>query len=299
MVRRELSHWLLNISLNGRHSITLQTKRYNDLDPLGTERFYSICPVHGDPIYTIAYLKHELIRITYTPYVIPSDNRFILNRCSDDGDISSTDFTSTSTVGLKTRYYAQFYVFKFYDSSNVFFKCSVLVCPSDGSANCAVSSVSCFILQLSLVTRKPDFCICENTQISCAVTAQRISAFVFTTWIVQSHYYLNPKFQASSHLLFLDSPVCIRPGRKPRRPVFSKRGSIKLVQIEMYWSLLQTIIVWNSKEVQQSDSSLLEAQTVRTYLFIAEPSTGTSPFFLEYVIPPCIRLPNRRVREGV
>ena len=100
--------------------------------------------------------------MTYTSYVTPSDNIFILNRCSDDGDISSTDFTSTSTVGLKTRYYAQFYVFKFYDSSNVFFKCSVLVCPSDGSANCAVSSVSCYILQLSLVTRNTDFCICEN-----------------------------------------------------------------------------------------------------------------------------------------
>ena len=26
-------------------------------------------------------------------------------------------------------------------------------------------------------------------------------AFVFATWIVQSLYFLNPKFQASSHLL--------------------------------------------------------------------------------------------------
>ena len=38
-------------------------------------------------------------------------------------------------------------------------------------------------------------------------------------------FYLNPKFQASSHLLWLYSPVCVRPGRKPRRPVFSERGS--------------------------------------------------------------------------
>ena len=43
--------------------------------------------------------------------------------------------------------------------------------------------------------------------------------------IVQSLYFLNPRFQASSHLLWLYSLVCVGPGRKPRRPVFSQRGS--------------------------------------------------------------------------
>ena len=38
-----------------------------------------------------------------------------------------------------------------------------------------------------------------KTQISFAVTAKLISAFVFAIRIVQSLYYLNPKFQASSH----------------------------------------------------------------------------------------------------
>ena len=75
---------------------------------------------------------------------------------------------------------------------------------------------------------------CENrifayaktkTQISFAVTAKLISAFVFATRIVQSLYFLNPKFQASSHLLWLCRLVCVGPGRKPRRPVFSERGS--------------------------------------------------------------------------
>ena len=47
------------------------------------------------------------------------------------------------------------------------------------------------------------------------VTAKLISAFVFATRIVQSLYYLNPKFQASSHLLWLYSPVCVGPGRNP------------------------------------------------------------------------------------
>ena len=47
---------------------------------------------------------------------------------------------------------------------------------------------------------------------------RRRSAFVFALQIVQSHYYLYPKFQASSHLLWLYSLVCVGPGRKPQRP---------------------------------------------------------------------------------
>ena len=58
------------------------------------------------------------------------------------------------------------------------------------------------------------------------VTAKLISAFVFETRIKQSLFFLNPKFQASSHLLWLHSPVCVGPGRKSRNPVFSQRGSI-------------------------------------------------------------------------
>ena len=71
-----------------------------------------------------------------------------------------------------------------------------------------------------------------KTQISFVVTAKRISAFVFATRIVQSLYFLNPKFQASSHLLWLYSLVCIGPGRKPRRPIFSQRGTT-------YWHTLK------------------------------------------------------------
>ena len=59
---------------------------------------------------------------------------------------------------------------------------------------------------------------CENrlfayaktkTQISFAVTAKLISDFVFAIRIVQSFYFLNPKFQVSSDLLWLHSPVCV------------------------------------------------------------------------------------------
>ena len=75
--------------------------------------------------------------------------------------------------------------------------------------------------------RKSSF-VYANTkmQISCAVTAQQINAFVFATWIVQSLYFLNPKFQASGHLPCLYSPVCVGPGQKHRKPVLSQPGSI-------------------------------------------------------------------------
>ena len=52
-------------------------------------------------------------------------------------------------------------------------------------------------------------------QISFTVTEKLISVFVFARRIVQSFYFLNPKFQASRHLLWLYSLVYVRPGRKP------------------------------------------------------------------------------------
>ena len=65
--------------------------------------------------------------------------------------------------------------------------------------------------QMSRVVRKPVFSICENKDADQLrgnreadqrlVTAKLISAFVFATRIVQSLYFLNPKFQVSSDLL--------------------------------------------------------------------------------------------------
>ena len=62
--------------------------------------------------------------------------------------------------------------------------------------------------QKSRVMRKPTFCIYAKTktQISLAVTAKLISAFVFAIWIVEYLFFLNTKFQASSH------QVAVRPG---------------------------------------------------------------------------------------
>ena len=80
------------------------------------------------------------------------------------------------------------------------------------------------VSDLSLVMRKPAFCICENKdadQLCDDREAELIRAFVFATLIVQSLYFLNRKFQASSHLPWLYSLVCVGPRRKPRRPVLS------------------------------------------------------------------------------
>ena len=48
--------------------------------------------------------------------------------------------------------------------------------------------------------------------------------------IVQSLYYLNPKFQAyGHHLVWPYSPVCVGPAQKPPRQFFSHRGSNALL----------------------------------------------------------------------
>ena len=78
---------------------------------------------------------------------------------------------------------------------------------------------------MSRAVRKPAFCICENKDADqLRGSAKLISAFVFATQIVQSLYFLNTKFQASSHLVWSCSLVCVGPGQNPRKPVFLERG---------------------------------------------------------------------------
>ena len=67
------------------------------------------------------------------------------------------------------------------------------------------------------VMRKPAFCKCEKGAI-------QISTFVFATRKEQFLYILNPKFQATSHLQWPHSLVCVGPGWKSRRQVFPLRG---------------------------------------------------------------------------
>ena len=50
-----------------------------------------------------------------------------------------------------------------------------------------------------------------KAQIGFAVTVKLICTFIFATQIVQFLYFLNPKFPASSHLLYVYSSVCVGP----------------------------------------------------------------------------------------
>ena len=95
-----------------------------------------------------------------------------------------------------------------------------------------------------------------KTQISFAVTAKLINAFVFATRIVQFLYYLNPKFQASSHLLWLYSPVCVGPGGKPRSPVFSERGS-NISLASSFWDKSKQLVQIEKLKYAESHLSLV------------------------------------------
>ena len=65
--------------------------------------------------------------------------------------------------------------------------------------------------------RKSAFCICENKGADQLRDNQRL----FALKIVQSLHFLNMKFEASRHLLWLYSPVCVGPS-------WSERDSIDL-----------------------------------------------------------------------
>ena len=83
---------------------------------------------------------------------------------------------------------------------------------------------------MSSIMRKPTISYAKTKAlISCAVTAQLISAFVFAIRIVQYLLFLNTKFQASSHLLWLYRLVCVRCVRKPRRLRFSHSDSFHIM----------------------------------------------------------------------
>ena len=87
-----------------------------------------------------------------------------------------------------------------------------------------------FIKQMSPGVRKPTISwdAKTKTQISFAVTAKLISAFVFATWIVQYLFFLNTKFQASSHLQWLYSLSLCLTWSETKLLVFSRRGSNNL-----------------------------------------------------------------------
>ena len=117
---------------------------------------------------------------------------------------------------------------------------------------------------MSRVLRKSAFCIYMR-KTKTQTQLKLISAFVFATRIVQYLYFLNPKFQASSHLLWSCSLVCVGPGRKPRRPVFSQRGSHlprrNIQDSVLFVCVLKCEVEKRCMQTGPSDQYLLQFQT--------------------------------------
>ena len=101
-----------------------------------------------------------------------------------------------------------------------------------------------------------------KTQISFAVTVKMITAFVFPTRIVKSLYFLNPKFHACRHLLWLYSLVCVGHGRKPRRPVFSQRGSNRGTSLRLFfWDFCLFCLCWSRLNIPVNNFSVMSGQS--------------------------------------
>ena len=95
---------------------------------------------------------------------------------------------------------------------------------------------------MSRDVRKPDFCICENKDAD-KLRGDREDDQGLCFCHLDSTVPLlsKSKFQVSSHLLWLYSPVCLGPDRKPRRPVFWRHSSYV---IKILWlSRLPTSII--------------------------------------------------------
>ena len=76
--------------------------------------------------------------------------------------------------------------------------------------------------------RKPVFCICENKDAN-QVRGNREADQCLCFRFLESKVPLLPKYEIS--ILWLYSPVCVGPGRNPRRQVFSQRGSFDFLLI--------------------------------------------------------------------
>ena len=104
--------------------------------------------------------------------------------------------------------------------------CQVLLAGVSGGQGASVFTPPVLLIglsQMSCPMRKPDLCLCSSQRQRSASQLQ--SAPLLS--LVQFLFFLNLKFQPSIHLLKLYRLVCVRLGRKSRRPVFSRGGSFK------------------------------------------------------------------------
>ena len=75
---------------------------------------------------------------------------------------------------------------------------------------------------------------------------------IFATWIVQSLSFLNLKFQASSHLLWPQSLICVGPGWKPKDRFSHMEAQLsrkrkRQKQVADHFSCFSSLITKNSE----------------------------------------------------
>ena len=78
----------------------------------------------------------------------------------------------------------------------------------------------------------------DNNEIILIISSLKPMLWVFIR-IVHSLCFLNLKFQASSHLLWLYSPVCVGPGQKPKDR-FSCDKAYIITSVIISWTILGT-----------------------------------------------------------
>ena len=140
--------------------------------------------------------------------------------------------------------------------------------------------------------RKPDFCLCENKgadQLHSNCKVDQRLCFLYTNSTT-----LNLKFQASSHLLWLYRSVYVRPGRKPRRLVFSRRGSLNLYPKMTHCHMShivrkQDYCLCENKGADQLISTFLFITWTVPFLFFPTPKFQASCLFLRLYRPVCVR----------
>ena len=115
---------------------------------------------------------------------------------------------------------------------------------------------------MSRVMRKPAFCICENKdadQLRGNLEADQRLCFRYTNIAIP----LLPTSKILSLLLsFLYSPVCVGSGRKPRRPVFSQRGSYISCFQSIHYQACMTLIF----ELCPESTCFLHMQTTKLHI---------------------------------
>ena len=134
--------------------------------------------------------------------------------------------------------------------------------------------------------RKPDFRTCENKaadQHRGNREADQRLCFRYT----ESTIPLLPKSAISS--LWLYSPVCVGPGREPRRPVFSRRGSIGVCnEVRIHPSVTPINRLTREKVLIMKTDELLRRCICRVFTFY---------FFIMLYAPSMIACGRRFAKE--